>query len=224
MTEKKDKPMNIYQKMIEVRKSCEFLQKGATGYKYKYVTESQVLFAVRKAFDEQGLFLQIGMENTDNTRLGVVVTVINAEDPADRIIETIYYDAGNVTTTETEGVNDRTGENYTKTVVDTDPRITGSLLTYSLRYFLLKNLMIATDEADLDTVQKKSLSAQTTTKALLSTEQVDSIESLCKGRKDIIDKIVKHAPAGKLKNLQGDRYQGILNFAMSEIAKKEGSK
>lgn len=195
--EKKAPKLNIYQKMIEVRKSCEFLQKSATGFKYKYVTESQIIFAVKKAFDEQGLFMQVGMMPTEEGKMCVSIVVINSDNPDSFIEEKFYYN-----------------------VTDTDPRITGSLLTYTVRYFLLKNLMIATDEADLDTVQKKNLAAQTTTKALLSAEQAASIVSLCEGRPDVMEQVTKHAPGGKLHNLTADRYQGIVAFIMKSLEKE----
>ena len=49
--------MNIYQKLIEVRKAVPYLQKENQGNQYQYVSSSQTLSAVRAKMDELGLML-----------------------------------------------------------------------------------------------------------------------------------------------------------------------
>ena len=49
--------MNIYQKLIEVRKEVEFLVKDEQGFQYKYVSGSSVLNTIRPKMDELGLML-----------------------------------------------------------------------------------------------------------------------------------------------------------------------
>lgn len=49
--------MNIYQKLVEVRKSVPYLKKEAQGHQYQYTGSSQVLSSVRAKMDELGLML-----------------------------------------------------------------------------------------------------------------------------------------------------------------------
>jgi len=46
---------NIYQKLIEVRKVVNYLEKSNVGYQFKYVSSSQVLASVKNKLDEEGL-------------------------------------------------------------------------------------------------------------------------------------------------------------------------
>jgi hypothetical protein len=47
--------LNIYQKLVEVRKSVPYLKKEAEGKQYNYTGSSQVLASVRNKMDELGL-------------------------------------------------------------------------------------------------------------------------------------------------------------------------
>ena len=147
--------MNIYQKLIEVRKAVPYLQKEAAGQQYKYVGSSQVLAAVREKMDELGLLLTVKVighnvggetvENTDKngklkktttyfTELDLEFTWINADNPEETISLPFYG----------QGV-DIAGE-----------KGVGKALTYAEKYFLLKQFNIATDKDDPDAFQKKA--------------------------------------------------------------------
>jgi hypothetical protein len=147
--------MNIYQKLVEVRKSVPYLQKEAQGAQYQYVGSSQVLSAVRAKMDELGLFLTVKVighnvsaetvENKDKydkvkktttyfTELDLEFTWINAENPEEILIMPFYA----------QGV-DIAGE-----------KGVGKALTYGEKYFLLKTFNIATDKDDPDSFQEKA--------------------------------------------------------------------
>lgn len=149
-----EKPMNIYQKLIEVRKCVPYLQKEAKGHQYNYVSSSQVLAAVRQKLDEVGLILMpevighnvIGdmVESTDKynnikhtttyfTELDIKFMWVNADNPDETIALTWYG----------QGV-DIAGE-----------KGVGKALTYAEKYFLLKQFNIATDKDDPDSFQGK---------------------------------------------------------------------
>ena len=108
--------MNIYQKLIEVRKSTPYLQKEQSGAQYKYVGSSQVLASLKAKMDELGLLLvprvsnhhvsESSIEyldsNTGNvtkrtttyfTELDMVMTWVNAEKP-DETIGCPWYSQG----------------------------------------------------------------------------------------------------------------------------------
>ncbi len=147
--------MNLYQKLIEVRKAVPYLQKEAEGQQYKYVGSSQVLASVRAKMDELGLLLTVKVlghnvigetvENEDKygkqkkttnyfNELDLEFTWINAEKPEETLSLPFYG----------QGV-DIAGE-----------KGVGKALTYAEKYFLLKQFNIATDKDDPDAFQRKS--------------------------------------------------------------------
>jgi hypothetical protein len=147
--------LNIYQKLVEVRKWVPYLQKENDGNQYKYVSSSQVLANVRVKMDELGLLLipaitghkvsdqtqeyydkdgrVIKRTTTYFTELDMTMTWVNVDNPEEKIQITWYC----------QGV-DIAGE-----------KGVGKALTYGEKYFLLKSLNIATDKDDPDSFQEK---------------------------------------------------------------------
>lgn len=147
--------MNIYQKLIEVRKSVPYLKKESQGHQYQYTGSSQVLASVRAKMDELGLLLVVRVighnllaetvENKDKydnlkktttyfTELDLEFTWINADNPEETLSIPFYG----------QGV-DIAGE-----------KGVGKALTYAEKYFLLKQFNIATDKDDPDSFQEKA--------------------------------------------------------------------
>lgn len=137
--------MNLYQKIVEVRKVAEGFTKDGSSYGYNYVTGNQVLSKIKDKMNELNLLLipstKIGEHHTHAYKtakgkdaLDFVVkgemsyTWINGDEPDQReVISWAYY-----------GQQDEISKAY------------GSALTYSERYFLLKCLGLPTDEDDPD--------------------------------------------------------------------------
>ncbi len=141
--------MNVYQKLLEVKKACDLFSKDAstTGYgAYKYVSGSQVLSSIKKKMEEVGLlFVPVTVENRSwstfdytnskgETKTDFIVEgkvtyrFVNAEDPTDCIdIPWEFYGQQNDIS-----------------------KAFGSGLTYTERYMLLKTLGIPTDDEDPD--------------------------------------------------------------------------
>ena len=135
--------MNIYQKLVEVRKSVPYIEKDSKGYQFKYTSSSQVLTKLRTAMDEHGLLLiprvlEYNLHMKDDTRkeymteLSVEFTWVNADNPEEKIV-CPWYGQG----------------------LDTGEKGVGKALTYSEKYFLLKFFNIATDSSDPDAFQNK---------------------------------------------------------------------
>jgi len=146
--------MNLFQKLIEVRKTVPYLKKDTEGYKYKYVTGADVLVPIVSKMNELGIILVSEIfesehiidriEKTDkynNTKIveiriikaNMLMTFINAEKPEEKLpIKYLCF-----------------GEQ------DDISKAFGSGLTYSERYFLMKQFMIPTDEDDPDKFQEK---------------------------------------------------------------------
>jgi hypothetical protein len=136
--------MNIYQKLIEVRKSVPYLQKDNVGHQFKYVSSSQTLGALKAEMDAQGLLLipsvksERVLDHTTSkgahwyfTVLTVEFTWINAELPEERI--TCQW----------------TGQG-----LDDGEKGVGKALTYAEKFFMLKFFNIPTDKDDPDSFQK----------------------------------------------------------------------
>lgn len=146
--------LNIYQKLIEVRKSVPYLQKENKGYQFNYVSSSQVLAGLKSKMDDMGLLLIPSVTNKSViadiyekvdgknnvkrtvdyfTELEMVFAWVNAEKP-DEKIECKWYGQG-VDTAGEKGV--------------------GKALTYAEKYFMLKFFNIPTDKDDPDSFQSK---------------------------------------------------------------------
>jgi hypothetical protein len=150
--------MNIYQKLIEVRKTVPYIQKADKGAQYQYTGSSRVLAAVVDKMNELGLLLIpsvtghtlrestvefIEKDNRGNekpkrtttyfTELEMTMTWVNAEKPEEQIVSSWYG----------QGV-DIAGE-----------KGVGKALTYAEKYYMLKFFNIATDKDDPDAFQRK---------------------------------------------------------------------
>ncbi len=141
--------LTLHQKLLEIRKSVDYLKKESLGKQYKYVSSSQVLGNVRKKMDEYGVLLMPSVNNVnlhekqesieDRTRstyfteLFMTMTWIDVDNSSDRI-DLSWYGQG----------MDIAGE-----------KGVGKALTYAEKYFILKFFNIATDKDDPDSFQNK---------------------------------------------------------------------
>lgn len=138
--------MNIFSKLIEVRKSVPYLKKDNAGYQFRFVSSSQTLGALRESMDVNRLLLiprilrhEIRDHTTQKgnheyfTILDMEFTWVNAENP-DETITCPWQGCG----------------------LDDGEKGTGKAVTYAEKYFLLKFFNIATDKDDPDSFQKES--------------------------------------------------------------------
>lgn len=143
------KPLNLFQKLIEVRKKIGYIKKSAQGYGYKYVKESDILLAMGEEMNNQGVFLEQIMDKfevvsvnvktkngfimTEGARITFQYVFTNAENPSETIVRTqVIQQPG------------------------TDAQTIGSVMTYGMKYFLFKTFNVAMDEYDIDAVDKNS--------------------------------------------------------------------
>lgn len=196
---------NIYQKLLAVRKTVEYLKKEATGHKYNYTKESQIIGALRPAMDDEGLFLEVEMlpitwGNIDGAVpvISIQFTWVNCSSPSEKISKVMHFPCANAS----------------------DPKILGGICTYAMRYFLTKYFQIATDELDLDAFQQKELATSTTRKPTLDPAEVDAIYDAIGEDKALLKVITDNCPQGKIENLTSDRYPKTMAFIESYKAKK----
>lgn len=154
--------MNIYQKLIEVRKAVPYLQKDSEmkqgdRTQYKYNSSSQVIGAVRKKLDDLNLLLitkiidkrvhmdTVEYEEVKNgqsklkrtttffTELDLMMVWVNVDDATEQI-EVPWYGQG-IDTAGEKGV--------------------GKALTYAEKTFFTKEFNIPTDQMDPDVFQER---------------------------------------------------------------------
>lgn len=142
--------MNIYQKLIAVRKSCEYLKKDNKGYQFQFVSSSQTLGTLRKAMDDNALLLVPSVDSFEIrdhttrkgeheyfTALDMTFTWVNADKPEETVVS-----------------------KWTGQGLDNGEKGVGKALTYAEKYFLLKFFNIATDKEDPDAHQVKTVPRQ----------------------------------------------------------------
>lgn len=145
MTEK----LNLFQKIADVKANIDGFTKDTEGYKYKYVSGSQVLHSIRNKMEEHNLLFVPHIKNAHYQEIEVLVkgqkkpniivsldliyTWIDSDNPTDRF-EIPFYAIGHQ---------------------DDASKALGTALTYSERYLLMKQFNIPTDEDDADAKQKR---------------------------------------------------------------------
>ena len=137
--------MNIYQKLVEVRKSIKSFKKDATGYNFKYVPGVQVLTEIKSIMDSEGIVLETHLIDSEVVRL----EKINKSGAKE--ITWFVTSKMKMIWVNSEKTDDRIVIDWFCTGEQKDPsQALGSALTYSERYFLLKFFSIPTDEDDPD--------------------------------------------------------------------------
>jgi len=142
--------LNIYQKLVEVRKTIDFFKKDQKSFNYEYVSGVQILAKIKSKMDELGIVLEPHVKHSEGKyfifeyttesygkekkNIDYIVDVpmdyvwVNADNPSDRVICNwgLYGQQSDIS------------------------KAFGSGLTYSERYFLLKYFGIPTDDLDPD--------------------------------------------------------------------------
>lgn len=139
--------LNLYQKIVEVRKSIGGIYKDNTAgkgskFSYNYVSESQILSKISDEMDNQNLLLIPSITHRETRKEGNQYIVeldlnykwINGDNPTE-ILEIPYFTAGQQSDAS---------------------KALGTALTYGNRYFLLKMFNLATDEDDADAKPQQS--------------------------------------------------------------------
>lgn len=149
--------MNLYQKIIEVKKQAKGFNKDTTGHGYKYVSGSQVLKKITDKMNEIGLlFIPVSAMHRDSRTFDY--TTSKSEEKTDFIVEgSLQYAWVNA-----DNPEERELINFEYYGQQNDiSKAFGSALTYSERYLLLKSLGLQTDSDDpgsKDTAGKKARS------------------------------------------------------------------
>lgn len=194
--------MNLYNKLIEVRKHATYVQKNSSGFQFMYADEKDILALIRPKMDDLGIWLDIEtgqptatfqqekvekqgkgqpsvMRTVTMVEIPVIFTWVNADDPNDRIEKRIYLqgEAGN-------------------------PQVLGGLLTYATRYFLYKNFLVATDVMDPDAFHNMT--------GRLTAKQVEELEREINGDVDLRKRILTWTEVDNLSDLPASKYETAI--------------
>lgn len=157
--------MKLKEKILELKKEVANMQKNASGYGYKYVTEDSILNAINQKMIENQVKLTPRL--VPGTLYSEVVNYTDAKGKSKTDVlvraemQFIWEDVG---TGETETID------WCLLGQQSDgSQALGSALTYANRYFLLKYFNVATSEDDPDKVRSE-LAEKENRKVLSSTQ------------------------------------------------------
>lgn len=212
MTEvtKENGKLNLYRKLLQVRKAVPYLQKGEQGHQYQYVGSSQVLGALREELDKVGLLL---FPNVIDSK----VTITNVENKDKFGNSKITSKLVTELKMEYTWVDVDSGEEITVPFyaqgLDTEgEKGVGKALTYAEKYFLLKQFNIATDKDDPDSFQNK---VDNSSPNYISQEQVSELMSYANRVAELrgvpTDSIIQSLNMGlkSLDRLYANNYKGV---------------
>lgn len=175
------KPLNVWQKLVAVRKTIGYIKKGAQGYGYKYAKESDVLLAMAEEMNNQGLILEQVPVTCDNVpvnfkgkevsglRIHFQYIITDSDNPSDQIIRSQFIQQPGC-----------------------DAQTIGSMMTYGMKYFLFKTFNIAMDEYDIDAMDKskEEYAPAQTQKIQATMAQSNSSEKITPQQVQIINNMV----------------------------------
>lgn len=207
--------MNLYQKLVEIRKEIVYAQKTSKGYDFQYANESQILGAIRPKMDELGVFLEMEMVHLED-----VTCTTYTKLKGKFVIE------GLRATFEFKWVNaDKPEETIIKKIIvqeeESDIKCVGSLMTYAHRYFLYKFFSVPTDKDDPDAFeksQKRLFAKNEETEVekvaeppkLMSAEQANNILELLEGDLVLLNNILTGYKVSSLNHLPAKSYDSIV--------------
>jgi hypothetical protein len=173
--------LNLYQKLAKIRKAVEVLQKDATGYGYRYVTDAEILSKISGLMEQYQVSLVPAIEGEPEvtpypytrTKSG------KTEDVYEIIVQSriVYHWINNVNPDEKLSVP----WFFVGQQADAAQAF-GAGLTYSYRYFLLKFFGIATVEDDPDnwrSKQRQSMAEEAKAETEKTLQELDSLVKRC---------------------------------------------
>ena len=148
--------MNLFEKLLEVKKQVPYLKKGTKAYQFNYASPETVLGHINPLLNEQGILLKTEVLKTNSER----VTTKTKSGEKD---ETLYKVDMKFTWVNCSDPNDRDENLWFGSGVNGDEQGFGSALTYAERYFMLKYFNIPTGKDDPDSfVERQKLRSEST--------------------------------------------------------------
>jgi len=144
----KEKPKNLYQKLLEIQKQVIGLGKDKSALSYKYVTGDKVLSHIKPLMNSLGILLKQEVLSIENTRQDYTTkNGTRSEIHSKVMLRFTWIDTDS--NEREECLFGANGQNDWERGVP-------SAMTLGERYFLLKFFHIATDEDDIDNPERKA--------------------------------------------------------------------
>ena len=174
--------LNIYQKLAKIRKNVEVLQKNASGYGYKYVSEDLILEKVTGLMDKYGLSLipSVVPESMKVSPYHYIETKVKKDGDTYEKHNNEVLVSGDMTYTWVNNDNpeERVVVPWVFVGQQSDAsQAFGSGLSYSSRYFLLKYYSCATTEDDPDNWRSRQKDAANAEEREIAKEIVAKIHT-----------------------------------------------
>jgi hypothetical protein len=204
--------MNLYTKLVDIRKSVEYLQKTERGNQgAMYVDPAVLVQKIRAKMDDAGILLVPSLSDTtvdsmpDPTKANpnatsflfrskMLYTFIDAE--SGEKLDVPWY---------------MTGKHLQ------DPAMAGgAALTYFERYFLLKFFQIPTSKDDPEHFHAKTATSMTE-------EQIKELSDLIERTGTDLQAFLKHAKADTLENIQPSKFGVLKAMLLTKEQKVKGA-
>ena len=206
---------NIYEKLAEVRKAVEVVEKDSQGYGYKYVSDRELLALISGKLEEKHLTL-VPRLVPGTMKVEPWTYIKNKLHPKTK---ELYDEVNNEVIISSEMVYTWVNNDDPTEVIEVPWMLVGqqgdasqsfgSALTYSYRYFLLKYFGVATVEDDPDNWRSRQKEAEAEQDRLVVKEILDEFDKLLReyleanpAKKDeVLALVSKYAKGGKYKSI-----------------------
>ena len=188
--EKQQPALTLYQKLIEIRKEVEYVQHDADGHRFKYSSDTAIIAAIRPKMDQLGVILDQEMVNCELV------------DGKKCRVDFLYH-----------WIDSATGETIVRkqTMFDADAseQGLGKAMTYGLRYFLYKSMLVATASDDPDVYKRKQ--DEKNGKEHMSDQQIFSLLSLIGTNQKLYQEILDGHQVTNVSDIPADQFNSIFN-------------
>lgn len=171
------KDLNLHQKILKIADMAGVLQKTASGYSYRYVPEEDIQAKVTAGLQKYGVMLY---DRIVPGTLNVMPYTYEKYDPKIKGVKPVneIIVSGDMVYT---WVNVDNPDEYVETTwafvgqMEDAAQAMGAGLTYANRYYLMKQLQLATTESDPDNYRSKQREAENYEESLAEKEAAEQL-------------------------------------------------
>lgn len=156
------KELNLHQKILKIADMAGVLQKNKNGYSYKYVPEEDIQAKVTAGLQKYGIMLYNSIEPGTTKVTPFTYEKYDPKLKANKPVHEVIVSADMTYT----WVNVENPEETVRTTwafvgqMEDAAQAMGAGLTYTNRYYLMKQLQLATTESDPDNYRSKQKEAE----------------------------------------------------------------
>jgi hypothetical protein len=197
---------NLFKKLVDIRKSVEYIQKTEKGNQGAiYVDPAVLISKIRTGMDNKGILLVPSLTGA---------TVESISDPTQKNPDAkSFLFRSNMTYS---FIDSESGEKLDVPWFITgkhlqDPAMAGGVaLTYYERYFLLKFFQIPTSKDDPEYFESKTATE-------ITEDQIRELKDLIEKTKSDLPKFLAHAKADKIENIHPSKFGVLKSMLLSKV-------